>query len=250
MFEDSLLESGGRFKKQRNPWAAALSFTIEVVFVALLVLVPMIYTQAVPIKDLGVFIMPTAPTRRADPPRREHTPTRPANPVASNYIDGTLFQPGRIPPRTPTIDDPIDAEVGPVGSSRDSCVGCIPSVGTGANNQAIADVLSRGAKPIMPSIKPPELVRRSEGVMEGLLVRKVTPIYPELAKRARVHGRVMLSATIARDGSIQNLTTISGHPMLVGAAVDAVRQWRYRPYLLNNQPVDVETTVTVTFTLN
>jgi protein TonB len=82
-----------------------------------------------------------------------------------------------------------------------------------------------------------------------MLTHRVEPQYPPLARQARVQGPVLLEATIAQDGTIENLRVVSGHPMLVRAAVDAVKQWRYRPYLLNGQPVEVETQVQVNFNL-
>jgi protein TonB len=85
--------------------------------------------------------------------------------------------------------------------------------------------------------------------MEGNLIRRVQPEYPALAKQARIHGTVVLRAVIDREGIIQDLQVISGHPLLVQAALNAVRQWRYRPYYLNDQPVEVETQVTVNFSL-
>jgi len=84
---------------------------------------------------------------------------------------------------------------------------------------------------------------------EGNLVRKVLPTYPPLARSARIQGQVLLEATISKQGVIENLRLIAGHPMLVPAAIEAVRQWRYRPYVLNNEPVEVETQVTVNFSL-
>jgi protein TonB len=80
-------------------------------------------------------------------------------------------------------------------------------------------------------------------------VHKVQPDYPPLARQARIQGAVVLQAVISRDGAIENLQVLSGHPMLVQAAVQAVRQWRYRPYVLNGEPVEVETQVTVNFVL-
>jgi protein TonB len=85
--------------------------------------------------------------------------------------------------------------------------------------------------------------------MEGNLIRRVQPEYPALAKQARIQGTVVLRAVIDREGIIQDLQVISGHPLLVQAALNAVRQWRYRPYYLNDQPVEVETQVTVNFSL-
>ena len=86
--------------------------------------------------------------------------------------------------------------------------------------------------------------------MAGQIITKTTPVYPPIARAAHVGGTVVLHAIIAKDGSIQQLSVISGPPMLVGAATDAVRQWRYKPYLLNGEPTEVDTTITVNFNLN
>jgi periplasmic protein TonB len=86
-------------------------------------------------------------------------------------------------------------------------------------------------------------------MMEGNLIHRVQPDYPPLARQARIQGTVVLRAIINRGGRIENLQVLSGHPMLVPAAIDAVRQWRYRPYVLNDQPVEVETQITVNFLL-
>ena len=87
-------------------------------------------------------------------------------------------------------------------------------------------------------------------MMEGNLVHRVQPDYPSLARQVRVQGQVVLRAMISREGAIEKLQVLSGHPMLMQAAVDAVRQWRYRPYVLNGEPVEVETQVTVNFVLS
>jgi protein TonB len=95
----------------------------------------------------------------------------------------------------------------------------------------------------------PQRIRISQGVTNGLLIRKVELSYPTLAKAARIQGDVVLKAIIDKEGNIQDLQLVTGHPMLVQAAIDAVRQWHYRPYLLNGQAVEVETTIRVIFTL-
>jgi len=87
-------------------------------------------------------------------------------------------------------------------------------------------------------------------MMEGNLILRVQPAYPLFARQVRVQGLVVLRAVISREGTIENLQVLSGHPMLVQAAVDAVRQWRYRPYVLNGEPVEVETEVKVNFILS
>jgi protein TonB len=101
-------------------------------------------------------------------------------------------------------------------------------------------------KPPMP---PALRVRISQGVTKGRLLAKIEPKYPPLARAARIQGEVILTAIISKTGEVENLTLVSGHPMLVPSAFDAVRQWRYRPYLLNGEPVEVETTVTLTFVI-
>jgi protein TonB len=84
---------------------------------------------------------------------------------------------------------------------------------------------------------------------EGDLIRKILPTYPAVARSARIQGQVVLQAVISKQGAIENLKVLTGHPMLVPAAIEAVRQWRYRPYILNNEPVEVETQITVNFSL-
>lgn len=87
-------------------------------------------------------------------------------------------------------------------------------------------------------------------MVEGMLVHKTIPTYPQIAVASHTQGTVVLQATIARNGAIENLRVISGSPMLRQAALDAVSTWRYRPYLLNGQPIEVETTVNVVFNLD
>ena len=100
---------------------------------------------------------------------------------------------------------------------------------------------------MIPRLEPVKRIRVSQGVTQGMVVKKVEPAYPKIALAARVTGAVLLKAVIGKDGDIRELQVVSGHPMLVPAAIEAVKQWRYRPYLLNGEPVEVETNITVTF---
>ena len=112
----------------------------------------------------------------------------------------------------------------------------------------IVNSLLRPATPVLPRLAP-QKVRVSSGVAEGMLIHQVKPPYPVAAKMARVEGSVALQAVIGKDGSIQNLRVISGHPLLTSAALEAVKQWRYKPYYLNGEPVEVETQIVVNFLL-
>jgi protein TonB len=118
----------------------------------------------------------------------------------------------------------------------------------GSSGGVIGSVFGSGTAPKVKA-QAPTKVAISGGVATGLLLQKTVPLYPPIAKAARVQGTVVLQATISKGGTIENLRVISGNAMLQGAALDAVRSWRYRPYLLNGEPVEVETTVNVVFTL-
>jgi protein TonB len=97
---------------------------------------------------------------------------------------------------------------------------------------------------------PPQRVRVSQGVSTSLLIKKVAPQYPDDAKQARIQGSVVLQALIDKNGDVADLALVSGHPMLAPAAIKAVKQWKYKPYLLNGQPVNVETQIVVRFSLS
>ena len=128
-------------------------------------------------------------------------------------------------------------------------IGGVPGgIPGGTPNGVIGSIISAVPQSV-PQLAPPKVVRVSSGVSTGMLIRKATPNYPPLARQARVQGSVMLEAVISTEGTIEGLKVISGHPMLVPAAVEAVKQWRYKPYLLNGNPVEVETTITVIFSL-
>jgi len=100
---------------------------------------------------------------------------------------------------------------------------------------------------VVPAPTRPAPVKVSQGVVQGALVSKVNPDYPRVARAARIQGSVVMHAIIGTDGTVQQLQVISGNPLLVGAALEAVKKWRYRPYLLDGIPAEVETTITVNF---
>src|SRR5205814_2323555 len=118
-----------------------------------------------------------------------------------------------------------------------------------SNDPTLASLLASGprALPMPPRRTAP--VHVSSGVSSGFLLHEVRPVYPPIAISTRTQGAVVLAAVIDRNGTIEKLRVVSGHPMLLRAAIDAVSQWRYRPYLLNGEPVEVETQITVNFVL-
>jgi protein TonB len=127
----------------------------------------------------------------------------------------------------------------------------VPGAPGNGDTQGVPNLFADGARAAVPVAPPPTVAHtvRLSHMSEGDLIRKIQPNYPALARSARIQGMVVLQAVIGKQGNIENLRVMSGHPMLVQAALDAVRQWRYRPYVLNNEPVEVETQIMVNFSL-
>jgi TonB family protein len=98
-------------------------------------------------------------------------------------------------------------------------------------------------------VSTPQRVRASDSIMQGLIIKKVAPVYPPVARQARIQGMVVLKVQISKTGDVESIQLFSGHPILAPSAIEAVKQWKYSPYLLNGEPVEVETNVTVNFTL-
>jgi periplasmic protein TonB len=243
MFEDSLIESGGKLKTKRG-FTSIISFAIQVMIVGVMVLIPLIFTEALP-KGTTLFML-VAPPPPPPPPPPAAAPVRVVKQVQTDIINGELRTPTKIPKKIEMIKE---EEAPPPVMASTGVVGGVPGgVPGGSMGGVIGSVLS--STPVaVPKIATPQRVRVSSGVSSGLLIRKVSPNYPPLARQARIQGTVVLQAQISKDGSIQNLQLISGHPMLAPAAIEAVKQWKYKPYLLNGEPVEVETQVQVNFTL-
>jgi periplasmic protein TonB len=243
MFEDSLIESGGRLKTKRG-MTSLISFIIQIGIIVVMILIPLIFTEALPRTQLMTFLV--APPPPPPPPPPAAAPVKIVKVIQTDIVNGQLRTPTKIPQKVQMIKE--DEAPPPVMAST-GVVGGVPGgVPGGSMGGVIGSVLS--ATPVaVPKIATPQRVRVSSGVQSGLLIRKVNPTYPPLARQARIQGVVLLQAQISKDGNIENLQLISGHPMLAPAAIEAVKQWKYKPYLLNGEPVEVETQVQVNFTL-
>ena len=242
MFEDSLLESGGKLKDKRGRYTS-VAFLIEAAILGVVLLIPLFITEELPTAQLTTFLVAPPPPPPPPPPAAavQHV----QHVVQTDIVNGQLRTPTRIPKKIQQIVE--DAPPPDMGAATGGVVGGVPG-GTpgGTPGGVLGSILSSIPQPVP---QQPKLIRVSSGVSSGLLIHKVSPDYPPLARQARVQGTVLLEATIAADGTIENLRVVSGHPMLVSSAVNAVKQWRYRPYLLNGQPVEVQTTVEVHFNL-
>jgi len=242
MFEDSLIESGGRLKTKRG-WTSLVSFALEFMIIGVMVLIPLIFTEALP-KGTTMFLL-VAPPPPPPPPPPAAAVVKVVKVIQTDIVNGELRTPTKIPKKVEMIKE----DEAPPQMAATGVVGGVPGgVPGGSMGGVIGSVLS--ATPVaVPKIATPQRVRVSSGVVSGLLLRKVQPNYPPLARQARIQGTVVLQAQISKEGAIENLQLISGHPMLAPAAIEAVKQWKYKPYLLNGEPVEVDTQVQVNFTL-
>ncbi|HEV2115869.1 MAG TPA: energy transducer TonB [Terriglobales bacterium] len=244
MFEDSLLESGGRLRTKRG-MTTTISFVLQICLVGVLVLIPLLYTEALPKQQLMTFLVAPPPPPPPPPPPAA-VPQRVVKVVQTDIINGELRTPTKIPKKVEMIKE---EEAPPPVMSAAGVVGGVPGGVPGGQMGGVIGGIISSTPVAVPKVATPQRVRVSQGVSQGLLIHRVQPMYPPLARQARIQGTVILQAEISKDGTIENLRLISGHPMLAPSAIEAVRQWRYKPYFLNGEPVAVETQITVNFTL-
>jgi protein TonB len=242
MFEDSLLESGGRLKTKRGR-TTTFAIILEIALIGVMVLLPLIFTEALPKQQLMTFLV--APPPPPPPPPPAAAPVKVVRQVQTDIVNGALRTPTKIPQKIQMVKE----DEAPPQMAAAGVVGGVPGGIPGGQMGGVIGGIISSTPVAVPKVATPQRVRVSAGVTSGLLVRKVNPNYPPLARQARIQGTVVLSAVISKDGSIENLTLVSGHPMLAPSAIEAVKQWKYKPYLLNGEPVEVDTEVQVNFTL-
>jgi protein TonB len=244
MFEDSLLESGGRLKTKRGRTTTFAIF-LEIIAIGIMVLIPLIFTEALPKQMTMSFLV--APPPPPPPPPPAAAPVKIVKVIQTDIVNGALRTPTKIPQKIQMIKE--DEAPPPVMASS-GVVGGVPGGIPGGQMGGVIGGIISSTPVAVPKVATPQRVRVSQGVSQGLLVKRVQPTYPPLARQARIQGSVILRAQISKDGSIEGLTLVSGHPMLAPAAIEAVKQWKYKPYLLNGEPVEVDTEVLVNFTLS
>ncbi|MFZ0291572.1 MAG: TonB family protein, partial [Candidatus Sulfotelmatobacter sp.] len=186
-----------------------------------------------------------APPPPPPPPPPAAAPVHVVHQIQTDIVNGALRTPTKIPQKIQMIKE----DEAPPAMASAGVVGGVPGGIPGGQMGGVIGGIISSTPVAVPKVAAPQRVRVSQGVSAGLLIRKVNPTYPPLARQARISGTVILRAVIGKDGSIQNLSLVSGHPMLAPAAIDAVKQWKYKPYLLNGEPVEVDTEVQVNFTL-
>jgi protein TonB len=234
MFGDTLLESSSTGRKGKK-WPMATAFAVEAIVGAVVVVVPLLSTGVIPVSARVPIYMPKSVTVETVEPVRTDTTHR-SGPATSAPRSGEVILVSNNPDAIPwghnkrTTTDPAEAKP--------------PGYGDGSSTLP-TDLIGDG--PSKTDVRPGPTRLAVSHLSEAQLVNRVEPVYPHLAVIAGIQGQVKLHAIIARNGSIQSLNAISGHPLLVRAALDAVGQWRYRPYYLNGEAVEVETFITVNF---
>ncbi len=235
IFRESLIAS--RRSRRRNPWATVGALGFELLLLLVVVVIPLFHTDPLPKREMltMLYAPPAAGSNatRLQAPTPAHTSTNIGIPV-----------PIRVTREAPP--PPVDTTGGVVGGIPGGVVG-------GVRGGMLSEVLGTRSVPVlatMPESMPIKRIRVASRVAEANLIHDVAPQYPPEAGRARIEGAVVLMAVIGKDGSVQDVRVESGLPLLAQAAIDAVKQWRYRPYLLNGEPVEVDSRITINFTLS
>lgn len=235
MFEDSLVESTGRIRMNARRYLAG-SLLAQAALLSLLILLPYFFPEALPRKFLSISLVTPPPPPPAPAPVARVT-SAPSS--APEMLGLTLIAPPRIQHGWHTILDTAPPGIGVPGA-----------VGSHGGVNPLSGLSL--PPPPAPHVRPAQSggpVHISEGVAAGQLLVPIQPQYPAIARATRTEGTVVVAAVISTQGRIESLRVLSGPPLLVGAAVSAIRQARYRPWTLNGQPVEVETTIRIVFTL-
>lgn len=219
-----------------------IAYIFEVIVIGILIIVPLMQTDALPKAQLMTFLAAPPPPPPPPPP-----PAKVPQIVVHHVSMADLMKAPTVIPKdiAKVKPEPVVQSAGVVGGVS----GGMPGGSVGGVLGGIIGGVAAGPPPPPPQAKTPQRIRVGGQVEAAKLIYKPTPEYPPLAKMARIQGTVRLEAIIAKDGTIQDLKVLSGHPLLVRAALDAVKQWRYQPTLLNGEPVEVVTEIDVNFTL-
>ncbi len=240
MFSDCLLDETAHEVK-RKTFSTVGSFIFQCILLAFMALLPLMFTEALPKAQLLTFLIAPPPPPPPPPPAAPMVKVVRETDVLNN---GGLRTPSRIPKKVEMIKEEEAPPPAPTGGVVGGILGGIPG---GQLGGVIGGIISSTTMAAVPKLEPVKRIRVSQGVTQGLLIRKIQPPYPAIALAARITGVVELKAIIGKDGTIKELQALSGPPLLIPAAINAVKQWHYRPYLLNGEAVEVETSVTVTF---
>lgn len=245
MFEQTFVQTG----KTNKGWTVLISTVVQMFLIGVMVIIPMIYYDVLPAATLtSVFTAPPPPPPPPPPPAQAPK-VQVVHVIPRQFDAGRLMAPKTIPKDIANIKEdelPPPSSVGVVGGVVGGMAG--GSLG-GVLGGIINSVPTTAPPPPPPKVVTPQRIRVGGNVQAANLIHQIKPTYPSLAKQARIQGTVELSAVIGKDGRVQDLHVVRGHPLLVQSALEAVKNWVYRPTMLNGEPVEVATTIDVNFTL-
>jgi protein TonB len=227
--------------RPRNPWATIGSFALLSVLLLALIAIPLFHTDPLPKREQLTMLYLQPPAAAAGN-AVTFQPFKPASTYSSTSIAvPTVHKTEEAPP------PPVETSDGLVDGVPGGVVGGIPG---GVLSEVLSSTPSVPAPAKMSDPTPVKRIRVASRVVEANLIHDVTPKYPPEAGRARIEGAVVLLALIATDGSVKDLRVESGLPILAQAAIDAVKQWRYKPYMVGGEAVEVDSRITINFTLS
>jgi protein TonB len=233
---DELVVSGqtGEMARTHKPWSVGVSLILEAAILGVLLLIPLIYTQTLPTSVMNTFLVAPPPPAPPPPPQQAVVKQAPQKTFAVNHMEA----PTVIPKQIEVAKDEAPPSVAPSDTA-----------GVAGGTGDVLGGIGTGAAPPPPPAAAPARIKVGGDVQAASLLKQVTPAYPNIAKTAHVSGTVTLHAIISKDGSIEKLEYVSGPALLMASAITAVREWKYKPTMLNGQPVEVDTTVQVVFSL-
>ena len=255
MFAQTFVQTG----KTKKTWTVLVAFIAQCVLMVVAVILPMVYFDVLPKTTLQTMLIAPPPPPPPPPPPAAPAPVKIVKVIPRQFDAGKLMAPKVVPKEIAQIKE---EELPPATSGAVGVVGGVPGGVAGGTPGGVLGGIIGSVPSAAPPPPPPPPVKKEEkpaapkritiggNVQQAKLVRQPKPVYPPLAKQARISGVVHLAAVISANGTIQDLKVISGHPLLIPAALDAVKQWVYQPTLLNGEPVEVQTQIHVNFTLS
>ena len=240
IFHESLVASGK--SRRRNPWATVGALSFELFVLLVLVVAPLYRTIPLPKRETLTMLYLQPPPAAGENATKLRAPT-----PASTYTPTSIAIPTPVHKTQEAPPPPVGTTGGVVGGVPGGVVGGAPGgvFSETLNSAPSVPVLAKSAVPT-----PVKRMRIASRVAEANLIHDVAPQYPPEAGRARIEGTVVLMAVIDKDGSVKDVRVESGLPLLAQAAIDAVRQWRYKPYMIDGEPVEVDSRITINFTLS
>jgi protein TonB len=234
---DEMIVSGqtGAMAHTHKPWSVGVSMILEAGILGILLLIPLIYTQTLPTAMMNTMLV--APPPPAPPPPPQQAVVKQVQ--VKTYQANPMVAPTIIPKNVIIAKDEAAPSIAP---SEDAGV-------AGGTGDVLGGIGTGAAPPPPPPAAATSRIKVGGAVQAASLVKQVTPNYPSIAKTAHVTGTVTLHAIISKDGSIESLQFVSGPPLLMASAMSAVKEWKYKPTMLNGEAVEVDTTVQVIFSL-